>query len=98
MGSSFWFNTINWDSPLYIFMGCHNRQFNKILFFLSNNILFTFTNSVDPDEIQHYAAFHLSLHCLQKYPFRVSRIQKVNVYIFVWSFKVYYVLLQFSYL
>ena len=22
------------------------------------------TNSVDPDEIPHYAAFHLGLHCL----------------------------------
>ena len=33
-------------------------------------IFFTFTNSVDPDEMQHYAAFHLGLHCLQKYLFR----------------------------
>ena len=24
----------------------------------------TFTNSEDPDEMQHYAAFHLGLHCL----------------------------------
>ena len=31
--------------------------------------LFTFTNSVDPDEMQHYAAFHLGLHCLPNYPF-----------------------------
>ena len=23
----------------------------------------------DPDEVQHYDAFHLNLHCLQKYPF-----------------------------
>ena len=29
----------------------------------------TLTNSVDPDEMQHYAAFHLGLHCLQKYLF-----------------------------
>ena len=27
---------------------------------------FTCTNSVDPDEMQHYAAFHLGLHCLSK--------------------------------
>ena len=33
-------------------------------------ILFAFTNSVGPDEMQHYAAFHLGLHCLQKYLFR----------------------------
>ena len=31
---------------------------------------FTFTNSVDPDEMQHDAAFHLGLHCLKKYSFR----------------------------
>ena len=30
----------------------------------------TFTNSVDPDEMQHNAAFHLGLLCLQKYSFR----------------------------
>ena len=32
--------------------------------------LFLFTNRVDPDEMQHYAAFYLGLHCLQKYSFR----------------------------
>ena len=37
------------------------------LFFL---IFFTFTNNVDPDEMQHYAAFHLGLHYLQNYSFR----------------------------
>ena len=26
--------------------------------------------SVDPDEVQHSAAFHLGLHCLPKSPFR----------------------------
>ena len=30
----------------------------------------TFKNSVDPDEMQHYAAFHLGLQCLQKYSFK----------------------------
>ena len=28
-------------------------------------------NSADPNEMQHYAAFHLGLHCLPKYSFRV---------------------------
>ena len=41
-------------------------------------ILLTFTNSVDPDEMQHYAAFHLGLQCLQKYSFRGFRIQRDN--------------------
>ena len=42
-------------------------------------IFFTFTNSVDPDEMQHYAAFHLGLHCLQKSHLGVCRIQRVNI-------------------
>ena len=27
-------------------------------------------NSADLDEMQHYASFHLCLHCFPKYPFR----------------------------
>ena len=41
----------------------------KYYIFLSR-YLFTFTNRVDPDEMQHYTAFHLGLHWLQKYSFR----------------------------
>ena len=38
---------------------------------LKNNMyFFTFTNSADPDEMQHNAAFHLGLLCLQKSSFR----------------------------
>ena len=37
---------------------------NIIIFCLK--IIFTFTNSVDPDEMQYNAAFHLGLHYLQK--------------------------------
>ena len=37
---------------------------------LSLKICFIFANSVDPDEMPHYAAFHLGLHCLPKYTFR----------------------------
>ena len=33
-------------------------------------------NSADPDEMQHYAAFHLALHCLQEYPFRGFKYTK----------------------
>ena len=33
-------------------------------------------NSADPDEMQHYAAFHLGLHCLQEYPFRGFKYTK----------------------
>ena len=30
-------------------------------------------NSANADEMQHYAAFHLGIHYLQKYPFRGFR-------------------------
>ena len=36
----------------------------------SLKVVLIIANSVDPDEMQHYAAFHLGLHCLPKYPFR----------------------------
>ena len=42
----------------------------KLYSFCLNIFFFTFTNSVDPDEMQHFAAFHLGLQCLQKYSFR----------------------------
>ena len=40
-----------------------------MVFFCQKTFL-TFTNSVGPDEMQHYAAFHQGLHCLQKNSFR----------------------------
>ena len=46
-------------------------SFENIVFFRLK-IFITFTNSVDPDEMQHYAAFHLGLHCLQNYLLGVS--------------------------
>ena len=30
----------------------------------------------DPDEMPHYAIFHLGLHCLPKYPFRSNQYTK----------------------
>ena len=40
-------------------------------------------NSADPDEMQHYAAFHLGLHCLPKYPFGGFQYTKGYVCLFV---------------
>ena len=40
---------------------------------LSLNIVFVSANSVDPDEMQHDMAFHLGLHCLPKYAFKVHK-------------------------
>ena len=50
--------------------GVSGYNFQKKLVIFCLKIFFTFTNSVDSDEMQHYAAFHLGLHCLQKYFFR----------------------------
>ena len=41
--------------------------FSKNIVFFSLNIKFVLVNSADPDEIPHYAAFHLGLCCLPKY-------------------------------
>ena len=38
--------------------------------FLSLNAVSILANSADPGEMQHYAAFHLGLYWLPKYPFR----------------------------
>ena len=38
--------------------------------FLSLKVVLILANTADPDEMQHYAAFHLGLHCLPKYQFR----------------------------
>ena len=53
---------------IHVSRGLKVINFKNIVFFCLK-IFFTFTNSVDPDEMQHYAAFHLGLHCLQKYSF-----------------------------
>ena len=38
--------------------------------FLSLKIDFVLANNADPDEMPHYVAFHLGLHCLSKYRLR----------------------------
>ena len=35
--------------------------------FLSLKMVLILAGSADPDEMQHFAAFHLGLHCLPKY-------------------------------
>ena len=35
--------------------------------YLSVMVVLILARSVDPDEMQHYVAFHLGLHCLPKY-------------------------------
>ena len=35
----------------------------EVLYFFSLMIGFVLANNADPDEMSHYAEFHLSLHC-----------------------------------
>ena len=57
------------DCPLCTLRG-HSQNFLNYDLFLSLKIVLILANSADPDEMQHYAAFHLGLHCLPKYLFR----------------------------
>ena len=54
-----------------------------LIFFLnvliSLKIDFVFANSANPDEMPHYAAFHLGLHCLPKHPIRITDLQRVRL-------------------
>ena len=48
----------------------HAAILKMIILFFCLKIFFTCTYSVDPDEMQHYTAFHLAFLCMQKYLFR----------------------------
>ena len=61
MSSSFWIDAINLEWSIILFKG---SQVLKNLQFFSLKIIFVVTNSVDPDEMPHYAAFNLDLLCL----------------------------------
>ena len=50
----------------------HTQRF----FFLFLRIVFTLTNSVDHDEMPHYASFHRDIHYLLNYSFRGFRFTK----------------------
>ena len=58
-----------------IYLGVPGNNFFKYLFFFQ--IFFFTLNSVDPDEMQHYAAFNLGLHC-KSTCLGVCRIQRFN--------------------
>ena len=45
---------------------------------MSMKIIFISATSADPDEMLHYASFHLGLHCLQIFLF--TDIQNVKSY------------------
>ena len=53
-----------------IYLGITGYNFQRNILFRSLKVDFVIANSADPDEMPHYAAFHLGLHCLPKYTFR----------------------------
>ena len=50
-------------------VSCMIRGVTGYNFFLALKFFLVLANSVDPDEMPHYAAFHLGLYCLTKYAF-----------------------------
>ena len=65
MDPSFWFDTINFVMVHCVYIGMSGDSghiYQKYCICLK--IYFSLTNSVDPDEMQHDAAFHLGLRCL----------------------------------
>ena len=67
LACSIWFDTARsgWS---VIYIKWLQVIISKNIVFLKIN--YVLANSADPDEKQHYAAFHLGLHCLPNYRFR----------------------------
>ena len=61
-------NAIKMVCLLYMLRG-HRTEFPNYDVFLSLKIVMVSANSIDPDEMTRYVAFHLGLYCLPKYPF-----------------------------
>ena len=64
MDFSIKFDTLKSGWYNYIYWGVAGYNLKKKVFF-SLKIDFVFANSANPDEMPHYAAFHLGLHNLQ---------------------------------
>ena len=62
----------------------HRYNFLNYYVFLPLKVVLTLANSADSDEMQHYAAFCLGLHCLSKgYQYTKGKnIKCVNIYYF----------------
>ena len=52
------------------YLGVFGYNLLYYIVFFCLKIFFTFANRIDPDEMQHDAAFHLGLRFVQKYSFR----------------------------
>ena len=68
MDSSFSFDMMNLEWSIVHIEGTQVIIFKENCIFLK--MVFVLATSVDPDEMPHYGAFHLGLHCLPNYAFR----------------------------
>ena len=69
MDASFWFNTNDLRWSIINVEGSQVLLSKQCFAFLSLYIFIVSANTVDPDEMPHYAVFHLGLHCLLKFTF-----------------------------
>ena len=66
-------DTLSMGLPIVHFKGSQ-VEFSIFDVLLSLKVVLILANSAEADEMQHFAAFHLGLHCLPKYPFRFCLI------------------------
>ena len=73
-------DTISMDFSIWYFKSLPVKiPLNDV--FLSPKIVFILTNSADPDEMLHFVAFNLGLHCLPKFLFGLSNILFLHIHI-----------------
>ena len=65
---------ISLELPSLYFHGVIGKKFKIIMHYCLVKICYYLCNSAVPDEMPHYAAFHLGLHCLPKYLFSFNII------------------------
>ena len=62
-----------------IYLGVTDYNFWPKLNFFFLKVILVLANSVDPDEMLCYTAFHLDLYCLTKYLFRCFQYTKGKI-------------------
>ena len=77
LDSSFWFDAINLNGPLYVLrVTCYILHI-KCISFVED--CFVIANSVDPDEMPHYAAFIWVFAVCQRTHLGVTSIESIVV-------------------
>ena len=71
------FDMVRIRLPIVCFKGSQVKVTKLCCISISEHCL-NIANSADPDKMQHYAAFHMGLHCLPQYPFRGFQYTRVN--------------------